>query len=257
MADDRDWLGLVEHEPGRFTLELTEDLIRLDGQLYGGTGLAAAVGAFSATTGRSPLWTTVQFVGTARLGDTLDIDVEQLAKGRSTTQTRLTAWHDGEVVLAALGSSGELRDDVIEADFGTMPDASDPETAPSWDHMVPIDLSGKFGPFKTAEFRRASEGTTAMMWLRMHDMRQTVETIAYLADFVPAGVVRAAGRVGVGISLDNSIRFGPAPDTEWILVDVDPYFARGGFLHGGARIWSQDGVLLAVAAQTSRARMFD
>jgi len=75
---------------------------------------------------------------------------------------------------------------------------------------------------------------------------------------VPSAVLRAAGRDGGGTSLDNSIRFGrpPEPDTEWVLVDTEPYLAHAGYVHGGARIWSPEGRLLAVAAQTAVARIF-
>jgi acyl-CoA thioesterase len=76
---------------------------------------------------------------------------------------------------------------------------------------------------------------------------------------VPSAVVRAAGRAGAGTSLDNSMRFGPAPatDCEWVLIDFDPYFAHGGYAHGGARVWSSDGTLLAVASQTATLLLLD
>jgi acyl-CoA thioesterase len=69
--------------------------------------------------------------------------------------------------------------------------------------------------------------------------------------------VRAAGRAGAGVSLDNTIRFGPPPQCDWVLLEVDPYFAHHGFVHGAARVWSPDGILLAVASQTARAQLFD
>ena len=75
--------------------------------------------------------------------------------------------------------------------------------------------------------------------------------LGFLADMVPSSVARAAGRMGGGTSLDNSMRFGPAPDTEWVLIDYDPYLAHHGYAHGGARVWSEDGVLLGIASQTA------
>jgi acyl-CoA thioesterase len=83
--------------------------------------------------------------------------------------------------------------------------------------------------------------------------------VAYLADFVPSAVLRAAGRAGGGTSLDNSIRYGkdPTPGTDWVLILTDPYFVESGYVHGGARIWSEDGRLLAVASQTAVARILD
>ena len=95
------------------------------------------------------------------------------------------------------------------------------------------------------------------MWARMRDMPQTRATIGFLADMVPNSVVTAAGRVGAGTSLDNAMRFGPRPETEWILVDFDPYLAAGGYGHGAARLWSTEGVLLGVASQTAALLFFD
>ena len=68
---------------------------------------------------------------------------------------------------------------------------------------------------------------------------------------VPSSVARAAGHMGGGTSLDNSIRFGRFADTEWVLLDFDPWFATGGYLHGGARVWAEDGTLLGFASQTA------
>ena len=45
------------------------------------------------------------------------------------------------------------------------------------------------------------------------------------------------------------MRFGRFTETEWILLDFDPWFAAGGYLHGGARVWAQDGTLLGFASQ--------
>ena len=85
----------------------------------------------------------------------------------------------------------------------------------------------------------------------------TRATIAFLADMVPSSVARAAGKMGGGTSLDNSLRFGRLVDTEWILLDMDPWFATGGYLHGAARVWAEDGTLLGVASQTSSAIVWE
>jgi acyl-CoA thioesterase len=70
-------------------------------------------------------------------------------------------------------------------------------------------------------------------------------------------VVRAAGRNGAGTSLDNSIRFGLEPHGDWVLVDVDPYLISDGYVHGAARLWSEDGELMGVASQTASVLLFD
>jgi len=259
-----DWLDLRQVDDDHFSVELTRSLVRLDGQLYGGTGLAAVIAAMRLATGRSPLWATVQFASSAQVGNTIDLRVETLAAGHRASQMRVTATLDDRVVLAALGTVGADNEDGLHAGFGSMPSVTTPGDSDTWQHLLPFEHDGPFtGPFHTGEFRVASPVAAASadadpyMWVRMRDTRQTRESIAYLADFVPAAVVRAAGRVGVGTSMDNSIRFGPAPQTDWILIETDPYFADAGFVHGAGRIWSEDGVLLAVASQTARAHLFD
>ncbi len=41
-------------------------------------------------------------------------------------------------------------------------------------------------------------------------------------------------------------------DTEWVLLDLYPHAAWGGYGTGTGVMWAQDGTLLAVASQTCR-----
>lgn len=60
-----------------------------------------------------------------------------------------------------------------------------------------------------------------------------------------------------GTSLDNALRFDRFSPTEWILLDFDPWFATGGYLHGGARVWAEDGTLLGFPSQTASAMTWE
>jgi acyl-CoA thioesterase len=42
-----------------------------------------------------------------------------------------------------------------------------------------------------------------------------------------------------------------------MLVDFDPYLVSGGYAHGAARLWAEDGTLLGVASQTATVLLFD
>jgi acyl-CoA thioesterase len=95
------------------------------------------------------------------------------------------------------------------------------------------------------------------MWMRMRHGPLTRAAVTFLADVVPSGVVRAAGRTGAGTSLDNSMRFGIEPQGDWMLVDVDPYLISDGYVHGAGRVWSEGGALLGVASQTASVLLFD
>jgi acyl-CoA thioesterase len=260
MTDGSDlaWLGLERSGDGRWSFEVTPPLTRPDGKLYGGTGIATTVATLEAETAREALWATVQFAGSAEVGERVDCHVEVLAQGRRTSQVRMTATCGERIVLAAIGATGATKDAPIEHQVGTMPDVPGPEHGESmasrWGGMREMP---KVGWFLIAEMRHIDVGADRMMtWARMKDMRQTKATISFLADMVPSSVARAAGHMGGGTSLDNAMRFGRQADTEWILLDFDPWFATGGYLHGGARVWAEDGTLLAYANQTATAMVF-
>ena len=210
-----------------------------------------------AESGRGAVYAAVQFAGSADLGDRIECHVEVLAKGRRTSQLRMTATVEGRIVLAAVGATGDARSTPADAQFGSMPDVPLPHEAGDWSPRVPFPIPRDVPSWLSAcELRQVDEPRHAL-WARMRDMRQTRATLGFLADMVPAAVVRAAGRQGAGTSLDNAMRFGPLPDTDWILVDFDPYLANGGYVHGGARLWADDGTLLGVASQTASMLLFD
>ena len=256
-----EWLGLDPMEDGCTGFVLTPRLARFDGKLFGGTGLAVVVAALEAVTERRALWTTVQFVGSADEGDRIDLAVEVLAAGHNVTQARVTATSGGRVVLSALGSTARVRDDGFGYRFGVMPDVSSPDDSPPFTlgFPTPPPEMRRSGPFSVADFRLAKGADESQsVWVRLRDDALTHASVAYLADFVPNAVLRAAGKLGGGTSLDNSIRFGPAiaDDADWLLIDSDPYFADNGFVHGAARLWTADGTLIGVASQSAAAKIF-
>jgi len=259
------WLGLERGDiEGRWTFELTRNLSRFDGRFYGGTGLAIATALVEATTERDALWVTTQFVGSAEVGDRLDCRVELLAHGRRTSQAQVTATHDGRLVFVALGAAGLPRAAALEVQLPSMPTVASPDESPPWGPRVPFTLpETDRGWIDLLELREVPESDPGAapgtaLWARMRDGRpHSRATIGFVADLVPSAVVRAAGRAGAGTSLDNSMRYGAAPTTEWVLVELVPQFATAGYLHGLARVWSDDGVLLGVASQTAVSVLFD
>jgi acyl-CoA thioesterase-2 len=261
MTDGSDlaWLGLEHHDDGRWSFELTSELSRHDGKLYGGAGIAVMIATIEAATARNTLWSTVQFVGSADIGERIDCRVEVLAPGHKTSQVRFTATVGDRIVLAGVGSTGLPRSVPIEVQVGAMPDVGGPETGGSWGGMSAqwTDAARASSWLAIAEMRQieAADGRN-VTWARFRNQRQTRATIAFLADMVPSAVARAAGRMGGGTSLDNSVRFGREADTEWVLLDFDPWFATDGYLHGGARVWAEDGTLLAYASQTAAAMVW-
>ena len=257
-GDDLAWLGLERGDDGHWSFELTSPLSRMDGKLYGGTGIAVTVAALEAATGRQALWATVQFVGTADIGERIDCAVEVLAQGRRTSQVRLTATTDARTLFAALGATGAARDNAVEAQIGTMPDVPGPEDAEPWGHAWLDGGMPRIGWLQLAEVREVhlAEDRFAI-WARMREQPMSRPGLSFVADLVPSAVVRAAGFMGAGTSLDNAMRFGHFVDTDWVLVDFEPWLAAGGYLHGGARLWATDGTLLGYASQTASAIVWD
>jgi acyl-CoA thioesterase len=260
MIEPDEWLGLERVGPGRWAFELTSPLSRFDGKLYGGTGLAVATAGIEAETGRPTLWATVQFVASAEVGERIESHVEVLAQGRRTSQVRVTASVGDRLVFVALGASGDPRRGGLEVQIAPMPEVAPPDESPTWKPRTPFALpEGNRGWLELIEIREVPVAGPGMaLWGRMPGHPLTRSLLGFLADMVPNAVVRAAGRAGAGTSLDNSIRFGPAPpETEWVLIELVPYFAAGGYLHGSARLWSPDGTQLAVASQTAVGLLFD
>ncbi len=241
---------------GRFALG--RGLIRHDGALYGGTGLAVSVLAMEAASGRDVLWATTQFVSSPLLGTELRWQVEVLAEGRRSTQLLVRTVSDDGVVLTALGSAGRPSEDGLTGRYRSMPRVAGPDTARPW--------AGAFGEVAKDSWHLkidlretelldpwTGDGTPpVVMWVRRQDGRPfTPVAIAFSADFVPLGVARSAGRMGAGSSLDNSLRFRPGPSTEWVLLELHGDFAYGGYGHGTVLVWDQDGDLLASGSQTA------
>lgn len=95
------------------------------------------------------------------------------------------------------------------------------------------------------------------LWGRILDQALTRAGLAFLADLVPSAVVRDAGHAGGGRSLDNSIRFGHHPTSDWVFIQMDPYLAANGYVQGAAHLWGEDGRRLGSASQTAVALLLD
>jgi acyl-CoA thioesterase len=252
-------LGLTfeaDHLRGHF--ELVPAVGRHDGALYGGTAIAASVAAMEAATQRGALWVTTQYVATAQQTDVIECTTTVMASGRNVTQVQVTGRLGDKVLFLSLGSTATPRVGGLEGQYQFMPAVTPPEdTGPM-----------TFGPMQAEEFRGftvqveyrqakplGSEATAPplALWARLTDGRSmTPASIAFVADMVPGAIARAAGFVGGGTSLDNSLRFGSiADDHEWILLELRGQMAVGSHAHGSVKAWGRDGTLLAVGGQSA------
>ena len=284
-ASDLELFGLVVSEDGgsgRF--ELVGGLVRHDGALYGGTGLAVSVVAMEAGTQRDVLWCSTQFVSQPFLGDIVTWETERLAIGKRAAQLLVRASANERTAFVAIGSTGIAKDDGLTGQFVPMPEVSAPDDSAPHLMSRAARQAGQPSPDAELEARvleqmpepsadswakhiemRVAEPSgevrpTVAFWARRRDGgAHTPAVLAFIADMVPVAVARAAGKLGAGSSLDNSMRFhGGVADTGWVLIELYGELAHGGFGHGSLRVWTENGKLVATGSQTASMRfLFD
>jgi acyl-CoA thioesterase len=232
---------------------------RPDGAMYGGAGSAAAVMAMEAATQREVLWVTTQFVRAPRSGQIVECRTDILADGGRTAQVQVIGSVGDSVAFVALGSTGRPRPDGLHGQFVSMPAVAPPgEQAPQpWSFNNPGGGQSAVC-YTAAEMPDRTFGHVALWARRRHGEPFSPAALAYVADMVPIAVARAAGRVGAGSSLDNSLRFGEVGEHEWVLLELAGDLATGGYGHGSLRAWAMDGTLLATGGQTTNMKyLFD
>lgn len=263
-AVDERFLGVEDGgEPGRWSFVIGSHLARFDRRLYGGAAIAVSLAAVERVTGRAAVWTTTQFSSTAPMGARVDVHAEVLAAGRRTSQVRVTATHEGDVVFSALGAAADAKPDGLTGTSERMPtvrppDGGRPAFAPTGDHA-------EVGWHTVAELRTApivehpdSGAGRLCLWTRLRDEEPwTAARLAFVADMVPVSVARGCGVHGAGTSLDNTLRIGALVPSRWVLVDLRPQLASGGYGHGTVHLWAEDGTLLASGSQTASMLVFE
>jgi len=262
---EREMLGLERVGVGHARFLLTQPLARFDSRLFGGTALAAAVALAEAETGRPAIWMSVQFIDAkTTLGDVFECTTEVLALGQSAAQVRVTARVDGREIFCAMGATARPKPGRVEAAFPPFPAVLTPEESPETYLPVPEHLKEMAKSWGRAIESRAALpvgekvlGQRTNVWTRLPGYTATPAIQAFLADTVPVSIARASGRAGGGSSLDNTIRFGPTRATDWILLEMLPELASGGYGHGSVHLWSPDGELLGTASQSAALILFD
>ncbi len=264
--DARSFLGLEgTHNPYRWVLPVQPGVCTLEGFLFGGCGLGAAIAALEATTGRPVVWATCQYLSYARPPDVLDLDVTVAVSGHQTTQARATGHvADREVftVNAALGR----RPMEAGGTWAEMPDVPAPDRCA---HREPRFDTGGGYLVDRLEVRLASArsieelpgpgmpGGRSALWAKLPDVLEiSSAALAVLGDYVPFGIGQALGLQAGGNSLDNTLRLGRIVPTEWVLLDIRVHQVVNGFGHGDVHLWSESGTLLATASQSTIVRMW-
>ena len=224
-------------------------------------GLGASVEVLERVTGRRLVWATAQYLEYAWPPSVVELEVNEVVRGHSSSQARVLARVEGDeifTVVAALGRrtlpwSGEwaIRPDVpgveqsrprpVEARHGgTIADRLQMRLANA---RTFDSLDGSPGDGRSALWVHLPEGLPA-----------TAATLSIVGDYVPFGIGQAAGRRTRGNSLDNTIRMVRLHPTEWVLADIRIQAVADGFGHGVVHLWAEDGTLLATASQSAIVR---
>ena len=234
--------------------------------LYGGAGLAAAIVAAEHATGRALIWSSAQFLSYARLGIELDLAVEIIHAGLNVSQARVTATASGATILTVNAALGD-RSGQPSGQWAVAPDMPPPEECTPWAlwpkqgasmnarlevRMVP----GKFGAIPRDGIPSADG--RLVMWVRTtEDIPVDAALLAVFADYFPAAVAAAFGRLGGGNSLDNTLRVRRVVPTRWVLCDVQIDATDRGFAHGDIRLYAEEGTLMAIGSQSTVVRFID
>lgn len=243
---------------GTFTIERRN--CRPDGALYGGCAIAAAVTAMEVATDSPILWATTQFVASPREGTEITLATTIHAAGKRIKQVHVNALDpSGAVMFSTMGSTAIPRENGIEGQFQHMPKVAGPDDAEPFAFAPPgmdlkIDFFASLVEHRKVDLQPDEErakGAMAM-WARLSTKKPpTPAAVAFMADMAPTSIASGLGKRGGGISLDNSMRFGPDADSEWVLLEVHGNLAIGGYGHCTIHVWSQDGVLVGIGGQSS------
>lgn len=208
--------------------------------------MAAAIEAAERFTDKSLLWATIQFLSGGKLGDQIEISVEQMGGGRSVAQVGVRLMAEGKLlqhVSAALGG----RTGFSDSQFAIMPDLPAPEECPIKNDDAFLDQNNLISQFERRTALECSETGIEHMWIRpMFETEITAAILGITSDFILGAHRQTRG----GTSLDNTLRVHSRRATEWILCSAQISGFSSGTASGVLYQFAQDGTLLSTSSQT-------
>jgi acyl-CoA thioesterase-2 len=249
------------HNPHRWHMPLTEGVCvgpPGDMFMFGGIGLASAIGAMERTTGRPLIWATAQYLSYARPPSVVDLDVWVPASGKYNSQARVIGHVGDKEIFTVTGALG-ARPSELSQQWLQMPDAPPPQDCPEAAHWrndegglhSRIEVRVAKGRYGFDRPGHPEEDGRLLLWIRPREQFAIdASMLAIMADHVPSGIGNALGQNAGGNSLDNTLRIRRIVPTEWVLCDVRILGVHGGFGHGAMYLFAQDGELMATASQS-------
>ena len=261
MTDGLAFFGLERISRNRWRMPVVRQLISGTGALFGGAGLGAAIEIAEAESGRPAIWATAQYLNYAPEGAELILDVNEVVHGNQVSQVRVIARSDDREILTVIGAYGLRPLDTTGqwTQMPTVPPPGDCPPRPLMDQHLGT-ISSRMD-MRLANARPMTEfpsepGTgNSALWTRFPGRPELKASgLAIIGDFVPFGISQALGMRAGGNSIDNTLRVANLVDTEWMLIDIRIHAVNNGFGHGLVHLWSEDGVLLGTASQSTMVR---
>lgn len=202
---------------------------------------------------------TVSFVGPVATGPAT-VTARVLREGKSVVQMEAHLEQDGQVMAAMLASFGAARESALAVDEAPAPLFPAPDACAAWP-----DIPGLTPEFaRHFDFRQAQGGAPFTGsakgemggWMRLKDARDGLDyaDLFLLIDAWPPAVLPMVRGVAPGSTMCwtlEPIRL-PAGKTGrdwWQYLATTDYF-HDGYGHCGARIWDDEGRLVAISRQT-------
>lgn len=219
-----------------------------------------AVGA-KAPPGHRPATVSVQYLAVAQFGD-VTAEVEPVRQGRNACCFNVALTQNGKRFLQAQVWTTNKDDGPVSAEIA-MPDVPKPQGLKNVEAYLPKDApKSKFWnnlesrPTKWIPWGESNPaGARQEQWYRFPGFDSAGDPFAacmqplLLIDTLiwPTWHRVARGQTDyIAPSLDVTAWFHQMPrDSEWLLVEVHTGTASAGLIHGTARVWSEDGRLLA------------
>ncbi len=257
-------------------------LPQLNGRVYGGQVLAQSLLAAGATTAdeRQPHSLHGYFLRPGALDEPITFEVERMRDGRSFSVRQVHALQGGKPILTMTASFQEAQPGIDEAQ--TMPDAPAPESVESavdklgsldhpvakfWTSQAAFDIRHVNGSLYLSTDRSGDD--RQMVWLRARgpveggQLVHRAMTVYACDQLMLEPVLRRAdlGWATRGLSvasLDHAMWWHrDVRADEWLLYVQSSPSASGGRGLGAARIFAQDGTLVASIAQEGMIRVPD
>jgi acyl-CoA thioesterase len=245
------WLGLRRDADARWVLPVASAVLAGSGSLYGGCATAAVLEVAGVAGSLPPRWASVHFVSAAAAGSEVVLTPTLLTQGRTVSHLDVEGVDgtDGRLLFRGSVAVGERRP------LGEWKQAAlavpTIEACPLFEHRSHEGTFAERLEWHLVPSDAVSMPGTAAWWVLGDGFETAATAAAVLGDYATYAIGRASGHDIGGMSVDNTVRLhSNAPVSGPLLLVVHVDALDHGFGAATARIWREDGGLVATSSQT-------